>query len=54
MIDLYTAETPHGWKISITLEELGIAYIGAPAMPGRLRARVKSWPEGPAVRGPRP
>jgi GSH-dependent disulfide-bond oxidoreductase len=26
MIDLYTAETPNGWKISITLEELGIAY----------------------------
>ena len=26
MIDLYTAETPNGWKISITLEELGIPY----------------------------
>ena len=26
MIDLYTAETPNGWKISITLEELGLAY----------------------------
>jgi GST-like protein len=27
MIDLYTSETPNGWKISITLEELGLAYI---------------------------
>lgn len=27
MIDLYTAETPNGWKASITLEELGLPYI---------------------------
>ncbi|HEX7759345.1 MAG TPA: glutathione S-transferase N-terminal domain-containing protein [Caulobacteraceae bacterium] len=26
MIDLYTAETPNGWKVSITLEELGLPY----------------------------
>jgi GST-like protein len=26
MIDLYTSETPNGWKISITLEELGMPY----------------------------
>jgi glutathione S-transferase len=26
MIDLYTAGTPNGWKISIALEELGLAY----------------------------
>ena len=26
MIDLYTAATPNGWKISITLEELGLPY----------------------------
>jgi glutathione S-transferase len=26
MIDLYTAETPNGWKISITLEELALPY----------------------------
>ena len=26
MIDLYTAETPNGWKISITLEELAMPY----------------------------
>jgi glutathione S-transferase len=26
MIDLYTAETPNGWKASITLEELELPY----------------------------
>jgi len=26
MIDLYTAATPNGWKASVTLEELGLAY----------------------------
>jgi GST-like protein len=26
MIDLYTAPTPNGWKVSIALEELGLAY----------------------------
>jgi GST-like protein len=26
MIDLYTAATPNGWKISIALEEMGIPY----------------------------
>jgi GST-like protein len=26
MIDLYTAATPNGWKVSITLEELGLPY----------------------------
>jgi len=26
MIDLYTAETPNGWKASIVLEELGMPY----------------------------
>jgi glutathione S-transferase len=26
MIELYTAETPNGWKIAIALEELGLPY----------------------------
>jgi GST-like protein len=26
MIDLYTSSTPNGWKASVTLEELGLAY----------------------------
>ena len=26
MIDLYTSETPNGWKVSIVLEELQLAY----------------------------
>jgi len=30
MIDLYTAETPNGWKVSITLEELGLDYAVKP------------------------
>jgi glutathione S-transferase/GST-like protein len=30
MIDLYTAATPNGWKIAITLEELGLPYTVHP------------------------
>jgi glutathione S-transferase len=30
MIDLYTSPTPNGWKISITLEELGLPYTVHP------------------------
>src|SRR5210317_1431522 len=30
MIDLYTSPTPNGWKISITLEELGMDYTVHP------------------------
>jgi len=30
MIELYTAETPNGWKISIALEELGLPYHARP------------------------
>ena len=26
MIDLYTAPTPNGWKVSIALEEMGLEY----------------------------
>ena len=30
MIDLYTSETPNGWKVSIALEELGLEYTVHP------------------------
>ena len=30
MIDLYTSPTPNGWKASVTLEELGLAYAVHP------------------------
>jgi glutathione S-transferase len=30
MIDLYTASTPNGWKVSVTLEELGLPYTVKP------------------------
>lgn len=26
MIDLYTDSTPNGWKVSVLLEEIGMAY----------------------------
>jgi glutathione S-transferase len=30
MIDLYTAATPNGWKVSIALEEIGLPYTVKP------------------------
>jgi glutathione S-transferase len=30
MIDLYTAATPNGWKVSIALEEIGLPYAVKP------------------------
>ena len=30
MIDLYTSSTPDGWKVSITLEEMGLDYSVQP------------------------
>ena len=35
MIDLYYWPTPNGWKISIALEELGLAYTLKPVNIGR-------------------
>ena len=26
MLDLYTAPTPNGWKVSMALEEMGLDY----------------------------
>jgi GST-like protein len=30
MIDLYTAATPNGWKATLMLEEVGLAYTVHP------------------------
>ena len=30
MIELYTAATPNGWKVSILLEELAVDYVVIP------------------------
>ena len=35
MIDLYTWSTPNGWKASIMLEELGLAYTAHPVNIGK-------------------
>ena len=42
MIDLYTAPTPNGWKVSIMLEELGAALRGARGAPRPARAEGAS------------
>jgi glutathione S-transferase len=39
MIDLYTAPTPNGWKASIALEELGLAYRVHPINLGKLEQK---------------
>src|SRR3974390_2412727 len=42
MIDLYTAATPNGWKISIALEELGLAYT-VHALSLSLQEQKQDW-----------
>ena len=39
MIDLYTAPTPNGWKISIALEELALPYTVHPINLGKLEQK---------------
>ena len=39
MIDLYTASTPNGWKVSIALEELGLPYQVHPIRLEKLEQR---------------
>jgi GST-like protein len=39
MIDLYTAATPNGWKVSIALEELALPYTVHPIRLDRLEQR---------------
>lgn len=42
MIELYTANTPNGWKVSILLEELGLAYEVIPVALDTFEQR-KPW-----------
>ena len=55
MIDLYTAPTPNGWKVSIALEELGLAYTVKPVALDKLEQK-QPWftalnPNGRCRRG---
>jgi GST-like protein len=42
MIDLYTAATPNGWKISIALEEMGLPYMVRPLVLSKLEQK-EEW-----------
>jgi glutathione S-transferase len=42
MIDLYTSETPNGWKISIALEEMGLPYEVHPIALSKLEQK-QEW-----------
>ena len=42
MIDLYTAPTPNGWKVSIALEEMGLPYKVVPIDLGKL-VQKEEW-----------
>jgi glutathione S-transferase len=42
MIELFTAATPNGWKVSIALEELGLPYTVRPIALGKLEQK-EGW-----------
>jgi glutathione S-transferase len=42
MIELFTAATPNGWKVSIALEELGLPYTVRPIALGQL-VQKEEW-----------
>jgi GSH-dependent disulfide-bond oxidoreductase len=42
MIELFTAATPNGWKVSIALEELGLPYTVKPISLGKLEQK-EEW-----------
>jgi GST-like protein len=42
MIELFTAATPNGWKVSIALEELGLPYTVRPIALGQLEQK-EEW-----------
>ncbi len=42
MIELFTAATPNGWKVSIALEELGLPYSVRPITLGKLEQK-EEW-----------
>jgi GST-like protein len=42
MIELFTAATPNGWKVSIALEELGLPYTVRPISLGKLEQK-EEW-----------
>ena len=43
MIDLYTAPTPNGWKVSVALEELGLPYTVHPVDLSRGEQRSEAF-----------
>ncbi len=43
MIELYTAATPNGWKVSIMLEECGLAYRAHPIALGKGEQRSEAF-----------
>jgi GST-like protein len=53
MIELFTAATPNGWKISVALEELGLPYSVRPIALGKLEQKEDLVPRDQPER-PRP